>query len=701
MGQPGGFHFPVRHAFLSEKGALGFRWVGGTLIFVVASGLAIWLGPFSAPVEFAIVMHTALGLILIIPLTLWQFSHWLATRRARINVRKFCGYAGIWTMAATLVSGLVLSWQAIFSLDVVRFWDRLHLWSGVAAIPFLIYHVWPHVWKPANIPGKPQFVPPDYSPGRRWIWRRAVATALALLVVLVIVSTAYVTQAPNFTHYAFPAGYKLPYGKNPFFPSLATTVNDKPVPPVLLADSKTCGASGCHTAIYQEWSGSAHRWAAEDPLFQKVQAGLIKSDGIPAARYCAGCHDPVSLLSGYKDASTGIEAPGFKEGISCVACHGMRRVDVQGNGNYVFAPPKPYLFEYYGDNGATVALTHFLIRAYPHQHDYDYDLSLVKQPASCASCHKQYIDKSINHVGWVQLQNQYDDWRMGKWNTAPNPADRLRCQQCHMYYESAANRSEADPYDRKIGLGLKHRNHWFAATNQFVPAFLHTPDWRNQDKRVDQWLAGKKVIPEIASIWPTGPVMPIELFASEPIATPGRPFKFQVMLVNNKAGHSVPTGPLDLIRLWVEVQVHDRTGRVVYHSGELTPQDHIESNSFVLKGIGVNAAGETIVRHDLWNEVGAKGKRVVFPGYTDMYRYQFVVPGNADGPLTITAKLRYRKANQYMMDWAFPGQHRETPITNMSSDQLVIPIQNGARTAAATRDAEGKHAGLAGAGGSE
>lgn len=701
MGQPGELHFPVRHAFLSEKGALGFRWVGGVLIFVAVSGLAIWLSPFSVPAEFAVLMHTVLGLVLVIPLTLWQCSHWLATRRVRSSFRKFCGYVGFWTMAATLMSGLVVSTQAIFSLYVARFWDRLHLWSGVAAIPFLVYHVWPHVWKPASIPGQPQFIPPDYSPGRRWLWRRAVVTALVLVAVCIGFSAAYVVQTSALFRYGFPAGYKLPYGKNPFFPSLATTENGRPVPPVLLADSKSCGASGCHTAIYQEWEASAHRYAAEDPLFQKVQGALIKSEGIPSARYCAGCHDPVSLLSGYKDASIGVEAPGFKEGISCTACHAMGRVDVQGNGNYVFAPPKPYLFEYYGDNRSTMALTHFLIRAYPRQHDRDYDLLLVQQPASCASCHKQYIDKNINHVGWVQLQNQYDDWRMGKWNTAPNPAYRLRCQQCHLYYETATNQAEADPYDRKVGLGFKHRNHWFAAANQFIPEMLHTPDWRRQNQRVDQWLEGKKVIPEIADIWPAGPVTPIELLASGHDATPGRPLKFEVILVNNKAGHSVPTGPLDLIRLWVEVEAHDRTGRLVYHSGELTPQDHIEAGSFVLKGIGVNAAGETIVRHDLWNEVGAKGKRVVFPGYTDMYRYQFIVPGNVEGPLTITARLRYRKANQYMMDWAFPGQHLQTPITNMASDQLVVPLKARARSAAATRDAGGKHAGIARSGAGE
>ncbi|MCL5671117.1 MAG: hypothetical protein M1423_07465, partial [Acidobacteria bacterium] len=126
-------------------------------------------------------------------------------------------------------------------------------------------------------------------------------------------------------------------------------------------------------------------------------------------------------------------------------------------------------------------------------------------------CHKQFINKEINHIGFVQLQNQYDEWRLGKWNANPNPADRLRCQQCHMYYQSAPNVALADPYDLKVRLGLKHRNHWFAAANQWIPDVIHSPDAAAQNARVTQWLEGKKYIPEIAKVWPKGPVVPIKI----------------------------------------------------------------------------------------------------------------------------------------------------------------------------------------------
>jgi hypothetical protein len=672
---------PIRHSFLHEKGIFKFSWLSGALIFLALSGLAIWLAPFSVATEVSVLVHAALGVVILIPLTLWQASHWLATRKVRRSFRKFCAYTGFWTMAVTTVSGVVLTWQAAFTLFTSHFWDRVHLWSGIAALPFLAYHVYPHAKKANNglntTNGQPDFVPPDFRPGRRHMWAMAGATVALLVILVGGLTVAYDAYAPDFSHYKLPAGYKMPYGKDPFAPSMAMTASGGPVAPQLLAGSKSCGASGCHTEIYDEWRSSPHRWSSEDKFFQAVQAALIHAEGAPATRYCAGCHDPVSLLSGYKNASTSIEAPGFKEGSSCVACHSMQRVDVQGNGNYVWAPPEPYLFEYKNAGEATL-LTHFLIRAYPKQHDTDYNLTLVKNPVSCASCHKQFINKQINHVGFVQLQNQYDEWRLGKWNANPNPADRLRCQQCHMWLTKAPSVALADPYDLKHGRGLEIRNHWFAAANQVMPAMLHVYGWRAQTARVLQWLKGEKYVPEIAKIWPKGPVIPLRVIAP-PSIRPGQQADVRVVLTNNKAGHGFATGPLDLIRAWVAVEVRDAKGRVIYHSGQLTAQNHVEPGTLVLRAIGVNPEGKPVVRHHLWHYVGTISRRAIFPGYSDMYEYKFTVPAHVQGPLQVAAQLRYRKANQYFMNFVFPGQFVKAPVTTMSSGTAEIALLSSSR----------------------
>ncbi len=690
MVEPNSFVSPVGHAFINEKGALGFAWVGGVLLFVALSGIAIWLLPFTVPTQVTVLLHCLLGLAVVIPFTLWQLSHGLAARKAQRRFRRICAYIGFWSLAVTSVAGLVLTYEAAFGLYISHFWDRIHLYSGLLAIPFVVYHVLPRAREAGNNPAPepPGELLPDFAPARRRMWRLALKTTIALSGLVVLGSFAY--RTPDLSHYRFNPKYNWAYGKeNPFKPSLTTTEDDRPIPPELLASSQTCGGSGCHTSIYREWAASAHRWSSEDKFFQVVQDLFIKDKGIPPARYCGGCHDPVSLLSGYKDASTGISAPGFKEGDSCVVCHAVRRVDVQGNGNYVLGRPTPYLYEY-ETTGWRAGVAHFLIRAYPKQHDRDYDLTLLRRPESCGACHKQFIDKYINNVGWVQLQNQYDDWRLGKWNASPDPSHRLRCQQCHMYYQNAPNEAEADPYDLRVSLGLKHRNHYFAAGNQFMPSEIHSEDAAGQVNRVNEWLRGQHVSPEIAAIWPSGPLLPLKILTTDHVR-PGQRVDLSVIITNNKVGHSFPTGPLDLIRAWIEVVVQDANSRTIFHSGELTAAGHIEQpGSVIFKAVGVNPSGQEIVRHDLWHLVGAKFKRAIFAGYSDRAKYEFRVPANASGPLTVTARLRYRKANQYFMDMVFPGQHRTAPVTDISSDQVQIALSARAAPAAPTRPGRGR-----------
>ena len=662
----------ARYTLIFGKGILGFGLLGGVLLFLLFTGLAIWLLPFSVTAQMAVLLHTAFGLLLLLPLTSWLFRHWWASRNTPWRAQKIGAYGGFWLLAVNALSGLLLSWEAFFSLNINHLADSVHLWSGIAAVPLIALHVLPSLSKRAAgatdaSSGIDSLV---LARGRKRMWTIAASTAVLLSLVVVVAGAAY--HAPNLNEAKLPAGYKLPYGPDPFAPSLATTASGHPVPAVVLAQSQSCGSSGCHTAIYREAEASAHTWSSQDLLFQGVQAAMIKEEGIPAARYCAGCHDPVSLLSAYKDASTGVEAPGFKAGDSCVICHSMQRVDVQGNGNYVFAPPTPYLFEY-GSGGLRTEITHFLIRAYPWHHDKDYNLALAKNPVSCASCHKQFINKEINHVGWVQLQNQYDEWRTGKWNTDPNHANRLHCQDCHMYDVASSSAALADPYDHSIGLGNEHHNHWFAASNQIMPEMLHTYDAAGQTARVNAWLKGQVVIPAIARVWPKGPVLPIKIVGPAS-AKPGDKVQLQALITNNKAGHNFATGPLDLIRAWIEVEVRDGSGQVIFHSGQLTAQNHIEPGTIVIRSIGVDAQGQPILRHHLWHYVGTVFKRSIPPGYTDMYDYNFTLPKHVQGPLQVTARLRYRKANQYFMDFAFPGQLRKAPITNLSYGTTTIQL---------------------------
>ncbi|MGC8550919.1 MAG: hypothetical protein ACP5M4_14615 [Acidobacteriaceae bacterium] len=190
---------------------------------------------------------------------------------------------------------------------------------------------------------------------------------------------------------------------------------------------------------------------------------------------------------------------------------------------------------------------------------------------------------------------------------------------------------------------------------------------------MNAWLKGQVTVSAIAKVWPKGPVIPIKVLWPA-TANPGEKIELRAVVTNNKAGHDFATGPLDLIRAWVELEVRDAHGNVVFHSGELTPENHIEKGTIVIRSIGVNVDGKQIRRHHLWNYAGTMFKRSIPPGDSDMFNYEFTVPKNVDSPLHVTAVLRYRKANQYFINFVFPGKTLKLPTTNLSSSMATIYV---------------------------
>ncbi len=371
---------PIRHTFVSERSVLGFAWVGGVLLFVVLTGLVIWLPFFSVGTQMAVLFHTALGLLVLVPFVLWQLSHWLATRKARRKVRKISAYVGFWLLVVSVAAGLVITWQGLFEIVVSHWWATIHLWTGVLALPFLFYHVLPHKQESASVNGPLAVVPSqDYAPARRRTWKLAFGLAAVLGALLVLDTVAY--HSPNFKNYEPPASFRPAPGPNPFAPSHAETVIGGPVPPQAIGDSRSCGASGCHTVIYDEWRASSHRWSQEDHFFQEVRSATTDVQGIKSTEKCGGCHAPVTMLSGYKDPRLGKNISGYMEGDSCIVCHAVRHVDERGIGSYVLGIPKPYLYQY-SDTRYAMLMNHFLIRVYPTQHDRDYNLKIARQAES-------------------------------------------------------------------------------------------------------------------------------------------------------------------------------------------------------------------------------------------------------------------------------------------------------------------------------
>ena len=179
---------------------------------------------------------------------------------------------------------------------------------------------------------------------------------------------------------------------------------------------------------------SAHRWSAMDPAFQRIQTEMAKQNGPESTRYCGGCHDPISLFSGTKNIFTEdlTGLAGYQEG-DLLPLLPLRPPDrPQGQRQLRDRPAAAVPLRARRRATDPGRVRDFLIRAYPWQHSADLSKRLFKTPEYCAACHKQFIDQEVNNVGWVQLQNQYDNWRKSRWNHPGDAARTIECRECHM-----------------------------------------------------------------------------------------------------------------------------------------------------------------------------------------------------------------------------------------------------------------------------
>jgi hypothetical protein len=746
-------------------------------VFLLLTGVVILAASFGTGAQVCVLVHTAVGLLFLVPLGLYLVPHLKKNLSARFSHLSLLGWASGVLMLGAVGTGVWLTADAAFGTRIDEFSDLLHVVTGFAVVPVLGTHLLTAVRR--NRPGEGRFV-------GALLGRCAIA-GFALTVLCFAGGEALPAFSPRM---ALPADYGYRYGENPFFPSLAKTdwlarveqdrrwietldrlaadpskatpeslagtiaaheravladseclargetfpreldalaVDESRVAglraiaaaapesraaeiarlqdearvqaarnreafdahqglaPEALSGSESCGTSGCHEEIAAEWRPSAHRYASRSAFFQLIQANMAQANGAESTRYCAGCHDPISLFSGSKTVfEDDLSSPGADEGLSCAVCHSIVKSDVEGNANYVLSPPVPYLDE----DGF---LGRFLIRAYPRHHRASYARPLLETPELCGACHKQFIDRELNRATRVQLQNQYDAWKSSPWFVpaaeAPHRADpekTLACRDCHMRRMDSNDPASAS----RDG---KHRHHAFIAANQWLPKYHDLPGADLQVRLTEEWLQGKTVIPEIAHLWPGGPIVPISIRAPEAVR-PGRPVEIRVEVENRKVGHTFPTGPLDMIQAWIEVRA-TVGGKEVFRSGAIDERGFVEDEAFQLKAEGVDRAGNLIDRHNLWDMVGSRFNRSLFPGTSDSEPYRFDCPSQRlpvhgtevafEAPpegseIEVTATLRYRKVNQTLLNMLQPEGVARAPVTDMASATARIAVRGDA-----------------------
>ncbi len=653
---------------------------------------------------WAILVHLALGLLLLVPFVIYGTRHaWRG--RFRPNRRAVAvGWGLLWVGVALLVTGILLVRVEIggvrFGIDQptarrVIFWT--HALSPLFAIWLFILH---------------RLV------GPRLAWQRSIPWAFGGLVSVFVAVAA--TMAPPPTPARGGGLVALSSSSvDRFSPSLVETADRETVPLEHLLGNDHC--LQCHQDAHAQWSDSVHAASSfNNPVYafsvrNTRQAMLDRFDDLGPSRFCAGCHDPAILMSGsweqdrWTDPAMAEEVsrdPLGSASIGCIVCHGIEDVSTLGNASYTFRDPPRYPFAF-SDSSFLQWVNRQLILAKPDFHKKTFLKPVHSSPEFCGTCHKVFIPEALNGYKWLPGQNHYDTWRLsgvsgrgiGSWYWPGKTS--TDCNVCHMPLVSS-DEIAARPRDDSGEPTIHH--HGFHAANTGVSAIeaalspseeasarlervVDACSRLNEDVlRID--LIGLREGGRVDGAF-RGPV------GMDPVwVVPGETVLLESVTRTLGLGHPLTQGTADSNEIWIEIDVGmrpapDAGSRSIGGSGAIASDGVIDPWSKFLDVWLLDREGNRIEARNPEDIFVPLYNHQIPPGAADLTHYRIDVPSDASGELVIRGRVRYRKFNSALMRHAF-GEEKGTdllkqlPILELADTTITIPVGRGGRLESTT-----------------
>jgi hypothetical protein len=384
--------------------------------------------------------------------------------------------------------------------------------------------------------------------------------------------------------------------------------------------------SGCHPKQYEEWTGSVHSLAFQDPVYQGELSKAYKAVGHEISRQCEGCHSAAGMITGE------IKKPGISDlssmalaGVSCDICH-----SISGTTHWQTPSHEPENGSFILTPGIDSADGAKLIKRGPFKpsdncgmgfHDC-VESSLHLQADLCASCHQVY-----HYEDHFPLESTYLEWKHGAY-----AQKEILCQDCHMV-DFAAFLNAADNFSKPQRLEYRHN---FNGANYLLSYLASGAAKKAGDDKK-------------ASIMQKEYEMAIKRLQAaadmdiSPIYRNGKLAEIRVRVKNVRAGHNLPTSLTNVRQMWLEITAKDDEGKVLASSGSLDAQGHLVDDTRMFNSDGMGKDFHFAI--DPWVVTSFSRHDTIPPrGYKEVYYGISAAEGIKT--IMIEAKLRYRQADQ-------------------------------------------------------
>jgi hypothetical protein len=645
--------------------------LGANSIYLGAITFLEWLHGLTYQNYFYQVMflaHLALGLVLLLPVIIFGMVH-IKNAHDRPNRRAVrVGYTLFICSLVLLASGVALMRVGGFKIQDPATRSTVY-WAHVIT-PLLV--IWLYIL--------------HRLAGPRIKW--ALAGRWAIAVGAIVAAMVYL-NAQDPRKWGRPGPQE---GVQYFEPSLARTASGKFIPAKAMMSNEYC--QQCHGDAYNGWFHSVHHISSfNNPAYlfsvKETREVSLKRDGnVKASRWCAGCHDPVPFFSGaFDDPNFDLEKhPTSQAGITCVTCHAITNVQsTRGNADYTIEEPIMYPFTY-SENPLLRAINRQLVKAKPEFHKKTFLKPEVHKNAEfCSTCHKVSLPFALNHYKeFLRGQNHYDTFLLSgvSGGNARSfyypPKTQENCNGCHMPLVASEDFG-ARRFDPKKPDLMIH-NHLFPAANTGIAHLRERPDIVEQHEKMLKNCVRVDLVALKEGGAIDGPIV-APLRPTIPKLKPGQTYLIETVLRTLTVGHPFTQGTVDSNEVWVDVKVTspggtDKTPRILGRNGGLGEARSVDPWSYFVNVYMLDRDGNRIDRRNPQNIFTPLYNHQIPPGAARIVHYALTVPADQREPLTVEAKLNYRKFDTTYMQYVKGKEYVNVlPVTVISSDKIVFPIE--------------------------
>jgi hypothetical protein len=292
-------------------------------------------------------------------------------------------------------------------------------------------------------------------------------------------------------------------------------------------DPSTCQT--CHPAQYQEWAGSMHAYATDDPVFRAMNQRAQRESNNALGTFCVNCHAPVAVREGKTDGTNldGLAQP--LKGVTCYFCHSIESVTGTHNNPLTLA-----------SNGSLFGPFADPVPGSPHNVSYSrlLDGATSDSANACGSCH------DIQNLQGAHVERTFVEWQTTTLSQTPGGES---CAQCHMVASDGAVSTTTPTKIRRV------HSHMFPAVDLPVGDFP-AADTTNG------------IAPQNAALQAASTAF-LATTLQQTLCFKQITHKLLLTLDNvGASGHSWPSGATPDRRAWVELTAY-QGGNVVYASG--------------------------------------------------------------------------------------------------------------------------------------